>query len=240
MHCQTWTEVSAWIYFFSRHTGVSISDGIGQRTVFLEQCWGREAETLLKAHPHTNVRYSNEQSGPSEYYSSPQYRHPTMCDIVQVYQIFVHVSRFQLNKGVNNGNIWKGSGWCEWRALLPPVFHSLNSSWHTSVKRRQKLEIKSPGPAGKNHTLSMILTHAEVVWIHLSSLTVETRPSSNWFSFPQFEISVNSAWVTWLSAVLRSWCCQSVLTWNPIPLIHVKTQFRLLWLDQKSIAAAVI
>lgn len=83
-----WTEVSAWIYFFSGQTGVSIPDGIGQRTVFLEQCWRLEGERLLKARPHTNVRYSNEQSGRSEYYSSLQNRHPATCDIVQVYQFF--------------------------------------------------------------------------------------------------------------------------------------------------------
>ena len=32
------------------------------------------------------MRYSNEQSGPSEYYSALQYRHPTTCDTVGVYQ----------------------------------------------------------------------------------------------------------------------------------------------------------
>lgn len=83
------TEVSAWIYFFSGQTGVSIPVAFGQRTVFLEQRWGLEGEGLLKARPHTNVRYSNEQSGPSEYDSSSQYRHPTMCDFVQVHQFLV-------------------------------------------------------------------------------------------------------------------------------------------------------
>lgn len=86
---ETWTEVSAWIYFFSGQTGVIIPVGIGQRTVFLEQSCRLEGEGLLKARPHTNVRYSNEQSGPSEYYSSSQYKHPTMCDIVRVYQFLV-------------------------------------------------------------------------------------------------------------------------------------------------------
>lgn len=86
---ESWTEVSAWIYFFSGQTGFSIRDGIGQRTVFLEQ--GLEGERQLNARPHTNARYSNEQSGPSEYYSSFQYRHPTMCDIVQISKFLVNV-----------------------------------------------------------------------------------------------------------------------------------------------------
>lgn len=84
---ETWIEVSAWIYFLNGQTEVRIPVGIGQRTVFLEQCWGLEGEGLLKARPHTNVRYSNEQSGPSEYYSTSQYRHPTTCDIVGVLSI---------------------------------------------------------------------------------------------------------------------------------------------------------
>lgn len=165
---KTWTEVCSWIYFFRAQTRVSIPDGIGQRIVFLEQCWGLEAERLLKARPHTNVWYSNKQSGPSEYYSSSQYRHPAMCDIMQVYQFCaIFFSKFQFNKGVSDENIWNNSVWCEWLTLLPPVFHSLNSSW--SVKGRQRLEIKSSCPAGKNHTLSMNLTNIKMVWTHLST-----------------------------------------------------------------------
>lgn len=80
--------------------------GLGSRLVLdREQCfWNSagdlEGEGLLKARPHTNVRYSNEQSGPSEYYSSSRYRHPTMCDTVQVYQSSFKemFSRFQLIK----------------------------------------------------------------------------------------------------------------------------------------------
>lgn len=85
---QTWTEVGfTFFFFFNGQTEVRIPVGIGQRTVFLEQCWRLEGEGLLKARPHTNVRYSNEQSGPSEYYS--QHIHPTTCDIVQVDQFLV-------------------------------------------------------------------------------------------------------------------------------------------------------
>lgn len=78
--------------FFNGQTEVRIPVGIGQKSVFLEQCWGLEGDGLLKARPHTNVRYSNEQSGPSEYYS--QYRHPTMCDIVRVYQFLANIFFF--------------------------------------------------------------------------------------------------------------------------------------------------
>lgn len=63
------TEVSAWIDFlwtdWGQHPGWYWTEN-----VFLEQCWGLEGERLLKARPHTNVRYSNEQSGPSEYHFS--------------------------------------------------------------------------------------------------------------------------------------------------------------------------
>lgn len=96
---ETWTEVSTWIYFSSGQTGVSVPVGIGQRTVFLEQRRGLEGEGLLKARPHTNVRYSNEQSGPSECYSSSQYRLPATCDTVRVYQLLAKTKKCFLDFG---------------------------------------------------------------------------------------------------------------------------------------------
>lgn len=86
-------------------TGVKIPVGVGQRTVFLERRRGREGEGLLKARPHTNVRYSNEQSGPSEYHS--QWRHPAKCDIVKVYQFLCTKCfvAFSFDKGVSDENI---------------------------------------------------------------------------------------------------------------------------------------
>ena len=201
-----WTEVHAWIYFFSGQTGVSIPDGIGQRTVFLEQFWRLEGERLLKARPHTNVRYSNEQSGPTEYYSSLQNRHPATCDIVQVYQFFLRMfSRFQFDKGVSDENyIWNGSVWCEWRAPLPPVLRSLNSSWCVSQRRRQRHVIEGSCPAGKNHTLSLILTDVGIVWIHLSNEKVNPGSRNPALHFKMwlrlFEIFVHALWVTWVGA----------------------------------------
>lgn len=61
---RTWTGVGALVEFLMDRLGLRSSVGFGQRTAFLEQHSELEGEGLLKTRPHTNVRYSNEQSGP--------------------------------------------------------------------------------------------------------------------------------------------------------------------------------
>lgn len=77
---------------FNGQTGVRIPVGIGLGTLFSGTALGQEEKGLQKARPHINVRYSNEQSGPPEYYS--QCRLPTMCYIVQVHHLLLNFAFF--------------------------------------------------------------------------------------------------------------------------------------------------
>lgn len=95
---ETWTEVSAWIYFFTGQTGVRIPVGIGQRTVFLEQCWGPEGEGLLKlAHTQmwdilmSNLALLNIIS----LHGTGILRRVTLCESIN---LLYEMSRFQLDK----------------------------------------------------------------------------------------------------------------------------------------------
>lgn len=142
---ETWTEVSAWIYFFNGQTGVRILVGIGQRTVFLEQCWGLEGEGLLKlAHTQMwDILMSNlALLNIIPLRSTGILRRVTLCESIN---LLYEMSRFQLDKGVT-GEIWDGSVWCEWRAPLPPVFYSPNSSQCTSVKSGKDWQSRAPVP----------------------------------------------------------------------------------------------
>lgn len=117
---ESWTEVGAWIHFFNGQTGVRILLAIGQRTVFLEQRWGLEGEGLLNARPHTNVRYSNEQSGPSEYYPCSQRGRPTTCDTVRVHGFLVRNVLVSVGRRCR----FEEARYDERRAPLAPAFHS--------------------------------------------------------------------------------------------------------------------
>lgn len=78
--------------------------------MFLEQCWRLEKERLLKAHPHTNVGYSNEQSGLPEYQSCLQHRLQSviLCKVLHFFHDFdltkvVHLFFTVSNKAVKTG-----------------------------------------------------------------------------------------------------------------------------------------
>lgn len=96
----------AWLYFLNGQTGVKIPVGVGQKTAFLERRWGRDGEGLLKARPHTNVRYSNEQSGPFEYHQSLQWRPPTksvtLCKSINLCGKF---HKYQFDEGVSGEDV---------------------------------------------------------------------------------------------------------------------------------------
>lgn len=149
----------------------------------------------------------------SEYYS--QYKHPTMCDIVRVYQFrkissfFSFLKNFLFDKGVSDKNIWKGSVWCEWHAPLPPVFHSSSSSRCTSVKRRQRPAIHGSCPAGKNHTFSVIFH-----WCRNSLNSFLKWKSWTWAAADQvpFEVFVNAPCTERIVASFRSKCCISLFS----------------------------
>lgn len=142
---ETWTEVSAWIYFFIGQTGVRILVGIGQRTVFLEQRWGLEGEGLLKlAHTQMwDILMSNLALLNIILLRGTGFlRRVTLCESIN---LLYEMSRFQLDKGVT-GEIWDGSVWCEWRAPLPPVFHSLNSTLHDAHQWKGGKDWQSRAP----------------------------------------------------------------------------------------------
>lgn len=211
---ETLTEVGASIYFFNGQTEVRIPVGIGHKSVFLEQCWGLEGDGLLKARPHTNVRYSNEQSGPFwilfTVQASYDVWHCASLSISCKYlRFFPFLKNFLFDKGVSDKNIWKGSVWCEWHAPLPPVFHSSSSSRCTSVEKAAA--IHGSCPAGKNHTFSVIFH-----WCRNSLNSFLRWKSRTWAAANQvpFEAFVNAPCTARIVGSFRAKCCISLFSWN--------------------------
>lgn len=183
---ETLTEVGASIYFFNGQTEVRIPVGIGHKSVFLEQCWGLEGDGLLKARPHTNVRYSNEQSGPFwilfTVQASYDVWHCASLSISCKYLLFFPSSKIFCLIKVSVIRIFEKAPYDVSDMLLCHPFFTARALHDAHLwKGGKDLQSMAPVLLVRITHFLWFFTDAEIAWIHFSNGKVEPETRQTGF-----------------------------------------------------------